>query len=170
MRAREKLMTIANAAFPRRVTVHASVWIARPREKVYPLLVSFETGWSEWSPYGKERDPSVEFSYEGPREGVGAVQRWTSKRMGSGSMRMTRADARSGVGYVLSLSALGASVEGEASLDFAPTTDGSTVTWSSTMDLGSRRLLRTLGGVVRRGMGDAFAQGLAALKRAAERA
>jgi hypothetical protein len=169
MGARDTVRTIAGAVFPRRVTARASIWIARARDDVYPLLADFETGWTQWSPYGSARDPTVVLTYDGPRQGVGAVQRWTSKRMGTGSMRMIRADPASGVGYVLSLEFLGAAVHGEAALDFTPTSDGSTVTWSSTMDLSSSRLLRTLGRVVRAGMRDAFAQGLAALKNAAER-
>jgi hypothetical protein len=149
--------------------VKRSVFIAAPRDDVYGLIASFRTGWVSWSPFGVQRDPTVTFAYEGPDSGIGAIQRWTAKHMGTGVMRMTHAAPASGIGYTIALTAAGLSFEGEASIDLLPSTEGSTVTWTSTMDLSSSRAKRAFGAVIRRGMGQAFDEGLASLKRAAEK-
>jgi hypothetical protein len=171
--ALDGLVTLMNGAFPRRVTVRRAIRIARPCAHVFPLVASFRNGWVAWSPYGTQRDPSVVFAYEGPDSGVGAVQRWTAKRMGTGVMEMTRADPASGVAYSLALTAMGLSFEGECALDLdgagGGCRDGCTVSWTTTMDLGSSRRKRVLGPLIRSGMGQAFEEGLAALKREAER-
>ncbi len=161
--------TLANAAFPRRVTVRRSVWIARPASRVWPLIASFKEGWPNWSPYGAQRDPTIRFEYEGPVVGIGALQRWTAEHMGVGQMLMVHADPDAGVRYTIALVVAGMSIEGDASIDLAPEGDGCTVTWTSTMDLSASRIARTLSAIVGRGMGQAFDEGLAALKREAER-
>jgi hypothetical protein len=159
--------SVVSGAFPRRVTVRRSTWIAGSSDSVYALVASFEDGWVRWSPYGAQRDPTVVFAYEGPRAGVGAIQRWTAKRMGTGVMEMTRADPASGIAYSLALTAMGLSFEGECSLDLKREADGCTVTWTTTMDLSSSRRKRALGSLIRRGMGQAFDEGLASLAREA---
>jgi hypothetical protein len=89
--------------------------------------------------------------------------------MGIGSMEMTHADPRTGVRYTLAFAAMGLSFRGEAAFDLEPQGEGTSVSWSSTMDLSSSRKTRALGPLIQRGMTQAFDEGLASLKREAER-
>jgi hypothetical protein len=156
-------------AFPRRITVRRTVWIARPREHVYPLIASFRTGWITWSPFGTQRDPTVTFTYDGPESGSGAVQRWTSRRMGTGEMHITRGDPTSGISYTIALTAAGIAFSGDCAIDIVPSGDGCDVIWTTTMDVASSLGRRLFGRLIRVGMTQGFDEGLVALKRAAER-
>jgi hypothetical protein len=88
--------------------------------------------------------------------------------MGTGLMRMTRADPVSGVDYDLALTIAGMSFKADCAIHFEPSTEGSTVVWTTTMDLSDSRWKRGLGRLISKGMTQAFDEGLAALKREAE--
>jgi hypothetical protein len=152
---------ILGRVFPRRVEARRARRMRASREDVLPLVTSFKTGWVKWSPFGPERDPSLVLTYEGPDAGVGATQRWTAKRMKSGYMAITRADPDR-VAYEIEI--LGGAFRGDGVLALEAADGGCEVTWTSTIDLGRKRIL---GPIVRRGMGSAFDEGLAALERAA---
>jgi hypothetical protein len=154
---------ILERLFPRRVEARRTRRMTASREAILPLVASFKSGWVKWSPFGPRRDPTLALTYEGPDAGVGATQRWTAKRMKSGHMTITRAEPDR-VAYEIEI--LDGAFRGEGLLVLEEAAGGCEVTWTSTIDLGRKRIL---GPIVRRGMGSAFEEGLAALERAATR-
>jgi hypothetical protein len=45
--------------------------------------------WTKWSPW-ENLDATLERTYDGPREGVGARDTWAGKKAGTGSMAITK--------------------------------------------------------------------------------
>src|SRR6185436_19918596 len=85
---------------PTRVHVTRDTLIAAPPAKVYPLIADFKNGWTRWNSFD-DKDPGIQYSYEGPDLGVGAVQHWKSPKMGDGKMTLVSADSAAGVGFAL---------------------------------------------------------------------
>ncbi|HEY8211423.1 MAG TPA: SRPBCC family protein [Myxococcaceae bacterium] len=159
-------VVVVGALLPRRVTVTRSTVVAAGRDTLFPLIASFKRGWTKWSPFGPQRDPTVQLVYSGADHGEGAVQRWTSQKMGDGQMTMLRADPEHGVVYDLQMAA--GKFRSGGQIDLSPDPAGTRVTWSSTIDLGRNPLMHYLGMMIRAGMGQAFDEGLNTLKREAE--
>lgn len=151
---------------PRKVAVTRTTVVAAGRDTLFPLVASFKRGWARWSPFGPQRDPSVELVYSGADHGEGAVQRWTSQKMGNGQMTILSADPERGVVYDLQMA--GGKFRSGGQIDLAPDPGGTKVTWSSTIDLGPNPLMHYLGVMIRTGMSQAFDEGLSTLKREAE--
>jgi len=160
------LVLLVGAVLPRRVQVKRSTVVAAGRDTLFPLLASFKRGWTRWSPFGPQRDPTVQLVFSGKDHGQGAVQRWTSQKMGDGQMTMLSADPERGVAYDLQL--MGGKFRSGGQIDLDADPGGVRVTWSSTIDLGPNPLMHYLGLMIRSGMGQAFDEGLATLKREAE--
>jgi hypothetical protein len=151
---------------PRKVAVTRSTVVAAGRDTLFPLVASFKRGWSRWSPFGPQRDPTVALVYSGADHGEGAVQRWTSERMGNGQMTILSADPERGVVYELQMG--GGKFRSGGQIELAADPGGTKVTWTSTIDLGPNPLMHYLGVMIRAGMGQAFDEGLSTLRREAE--
>ena len=156
---------LLGALLPRRVRVERSALVAAGPGVLFPLLASFKRGWLRWSPFGPQRDPTAQMVFSGADHGVGAVQRWTSQHLGQGQMTLTAADPLRGVTYELQL---GSRFKSGGRIDLSPDPAGTRVNWSTTVDLGPNPLMHYLGFLIRSGMGQAFDEGLAALRREAE--
>lgn len=68
--------------------VSRQITINAPAEKVFPYLNNSKLG-DQWSPW-KESDPSAQFSFSGPDDGVGSRTTWTGgQQLGTGSATIT---------------------------------------------------------------------------------
>lgn len=75
------------AITPDAFVIEETVTIDAPREAIYAYNSRLKN-WETWSPW-KAEDATIQNTYEGPEEGVGATQHWTSKRSGSGTLKIT---------------------------------------------------------------------------------
>ena len=66
---------------------------------IYPLLANVER-WKEWNAFSTN-DPAIQHFYPGTTVGVGAVDKWQSKKFGDGSATITSADPARGIGFDL---------------------------------------------------------------------
>ncbi len=87
---------------PTQWKVERSIVINAWAQNVYPLVANFKSGWPQWSAFDFE-DPSIQYSYPGPEEGVGATRSWVSKKMGNGTQKTIGADPASGITYQLQM-------------------------------------------------------------------
>jgi len=94
--------------------------------------------WEQWSPW-KAHDSTVMNTYEGPREGVGAVMKWTSENSGSGSMKIEDALPMAYMRYSISFADWGSTGHGE----FTFRSDGADTKLTWTME-GDRSFLERL--------------------------
>jgi uncharacterized protein YndB with AHSA1/START domain len=113
--------------------VEESIIIDAPPAEIYPLLATPKR-WPEWSVWNRERDPTVEFAYEGPESGVDASFAWRGEQLGLGKMTITEAEADSFVRYRLVLQGAEFSPNGRIALEPA---GGTKVTWTDGGSLGN---------------------------------
>src|SRR4051812_4299080 len=66
--------------------VERSVVVNAPARSIYPLLASFQHGWSAWNPWA---EADMKITYSGPAEGVGATQTWEGGDTNGGTIRIT---------------------------------------------------------------------------------
>lgn len=135
-------------------------------EDVYARVVDFHN-WVEWSPW-EGADPALQRTYEGEREGVGAVYAWQgNRRAGRGRMEIVEALEPERVAVALAFEKPFRS-ESTSVFTFVPEGGGTRVTWSVS---GASTLMTRVMGVftsMDKLLGPDFEKGLARLRTAAE--
>ena len=147
-------------------TVQRSFAINAPARQIYPHIVDFHN-WESWSPW-EEMDPSMEKTFSGSAEGVGAKYAWSGNRkVGQGRMEITGAEEASSVEIALEfLKPFRASNATVFSLSEAG--ESTNVTWSMT---GKKTLMTRVMGIFKSMdsmVGPDFEKGLARLKSVVE--
>ena len=156
-------------AATRPCTLHVarSASINAAPERIVPLINDFHQ-WSGWSPYEK-LDPAMKRTYSGSPAGQGAVYEWVgNNQVGSGRMEITGTSQPSSVTIKLDFTA---PLEGHdvAQFTLAPQGGSTRVTW--TMDGTTPYIGKLIGMFMNMDtmIGGAFDEGLANLKRIAEK-
>jgi hypothetical protein len=158
------LITAVGFVLPRKCHCESSIVVDATPEAIYPLIANFKDGWAQWTPFKYEQTP---ITYEGPLEGVGAVQRWAGPESGDGSLKIVRADPARGVEMELAM--MQESYKATGSLLCEPAGPGKTkVTWVDDFDMGSSPYRRWFGLALPTMIGKEFDTGLASLKAKAE--
>ncbi|MFQ4149602.1 SRPBCC family protein [Arthrobacter sp. LAPM80] len=110
--------------------VSRSAFIPSPAGDIFPFVTSFRE-WINWSPW-EGLDPSMNRTYSGPVEGVGAKYAWRgSGRAGAGTMEILEVVEPSRIHIRLEFSKPMKSVN-SITFTFAPEGHGTLVTWSMT--------------------------------------
>ena len=120
------LLLIIAFFVPSKFRVERSIVIQSEATKIYPLVNNFKR-WQEWTAWNKETYPNMEFTYDGPAEGVGSVSIWKDKS-GDGKMTMTASDA-TGIQYDLEFQ--NGSMKSKGGISFSEVEGGTRVTWRS---------------------------------------
>lgn len=152
---------------PREVHVERKVTIDAPAEVVFGLtndLHQFE----KWTPWGKDRDPTIELEYGGAPAGKGAWYTWESQKLGAGKLEIVDSQPPAAVDMLLTIRE-----DGGAPADVAfklEAIDGAktNVTWSLDTDMGQWPPGRYFGLFMDKMLGGDFEKGLANLKAVAE--
>jgi uncharacterized protein YndB with AHSA1/START domain len=153
-------------ALPSRYHVTRSIDIDAPPSKIYPLVAEVRA-WKQWSAWN-QRDPNMVIVYEGPPAGAGARWTWKSASEGNGEMTLTGAEPDRRIDYALAFPDYDSKATGAIVIE--PTSPTSTrVTWTNDGDLGNNPMMRWMGLVMDRMVGNDFAIGLANLKTVATR-
>jgi uncharacterized protein YndB with AHSA1/START domain len=164
------LAVLGSLLTPRHPTVTRSIDIAAAPAGVFPLVSDLRR-FNEWSPWF-ERDPTANFTFTGPTDGVGQTFHWQSDmaNVGSGSMSVAQLDPDKRVDITVELANRGA-----AATWFTLTPQGSgadvgtKVTWGLTTDLGFNPIARYSGLMIDDVVGPDYERGLARLKAVAEK-
>jgi uncharacterized protein YndB with AHSA1/START domain len=146
--------------------VERSTTINASPEKIFSLLDNFHE-WSKWSPWEK-MDPTMQRSYSGPENGVGAAYAWKGNdAVGQGSMKITQVAAPSKLGVQLDFIA---PMEASNQVEFVLTPNGNTTHVLWTMQGESNYLSKLMQVFVSMDslIGKDFEAGLADLKATAE--
>jgi len=147
--------------------VERSVLIEAPPAAIFPYIDDFRA-WADWSPYEK-MDPDLAKTYSGSQRGQGAAYAWVGRKAGSGSMEIVRSDPPSKVVIKLDFTKP-MTAHNTAEFTLEPQGSGTKVTWAM---FGPNTLLSKVMGLfmsMDRLVGPQFEEGLANLKRLAERA
>lgn len=145
--------------------IERSIAVAAAPDALFPFIADFRN-WTRWSPW-EGIDPDLKRTYDGAESGVGAVYEWSgNKKVGSGRMRITRADP----GMISLDLSFFAPMKAENKTDIAlrPEAGGTRVVWAMH---GPQPFMSKLFGVFMnfdRLVGKDFEKGLANLKSLAE--
>lgn len=145
--------------------VARSTTIQAPPDKIYPLVAN-PRQWKQWSVWN-QRDPAMDIRYEGPESGDGAKWTWKSKTQGDGAMTFRKAVPPEQIGYELYFPDFGTTSTG----DFTLKSEGAAtrVTWTMNGDMGNNPIFRWMTLFSDTMVGKDFEEGLANLKRLAEK-
>src|SRR5712691_556201 len=87
------VVVVVVALQPSEFRVTRTAVISAPAPAVFAQVNDFHK-WEAWSPWAR-LDPAMKQTYEGAREGPGAIYRWAGNReVGEGSMTITESQAR----------------------------------------------------------------------------
>jgi hypothetical protein len=157
------VLVLAVAFFlPATFSVQRSAVIAAPAEELYAKFATPRT-WATWSAWTTQADPTLVYEYAGPDSGVGAIMKFTAKKMGSGVLQIIEAEPAKSVGYELRMTGSDMVVRGRVA--FESGAEGTTVTWHDTGDLGGNVLLRYLGPMLDKNLALAYEKSFAGLRR-----
>lgn len=118
------------ALAPESIKTSRSIAINATADRVYPWVADL-AAWQDWSPW-QNKDTTMVTAVSSVSKGEGASMTWTSKEMGSGSMRITAAVPNQKVSTALSFS--GYDQESYSDFIFTEVNGETTVEW--TMDGG----------------------------------
>jgi hypothetical protein len=145
--------------------VERSIVINAKPEKIYPFIVNFESGWSQWNTFNFD-DQNLIFSYSGPAEGVGATRTWHSEKVGEGYQTITHADPEHGIAFELMIKKTKFKLNG--TITFEPMTEGTKVTIRDYGNVGSNPFTKYKAFTMDRWLGADFERSLAMLKEKVE--
>jgi hypothetical protein len=122
------LFIVVGLFLPNTWEVSKSVTISASKERIYDSVANL-TKWPEWSPWNDTKDTSLKYTYEGAEFGEGAQQNWTSNKMGTGWLKITKANPETGISYDLfiDMGRIKSNLQGEIAFE---SVEGQTkVTW-----------------------------------------
>jgi len=159
------LLLLASFLLPSKYRVERSVVIKATPEAIYPWLADLRK-WPDWTVWNTTTDPTLAYAYSGPAEGAGAEMSWTAKS-GSGSLKLTSAEAQTGVKYDLNFD--NGKHLSTGGVTMAPAGDGATrVTFSNEGGFGANPVMRYLGLMMNKFMGGEFDKNLEGLRKKVE--
>ena len=156
---------VVSQFLPGHYRVQRSVIIDAKAEQIYPWISNLRK-WPEWSAWTTAKDPTLEYTYEGPEGGVGAVSKWEGKKVGQGQMTIVTANPTNGVTFDLSFDH--GKFLTRSSVEFAPAGFSTKVNWMMEGDVNRNPINRFLGVIMERMIAPDFEEGLRNLKHKAE--
>lgn len=161
-------LIVVGASFllPAQAVVIRSIEIAAPPDDVFAIVGDLRR-FQEFSPWA-DRDPDIEYRFEGTESGLGQKMRWTSDNpdIGSGTQTIIEFDPPNYAEMALDLGKMGRSV---ASWDLVPSQTGTKVTWEFRSNLKGIPA-KWFGLMFDSWIGPDYEKGLAKLKALAEKA
>ena len=158
------LIALISYLLPSRVRVERSTSIHAPPERIYEKVGTLKT-WKDWTAWNPTKYPKMQWTYEGPESGVGAISKWTDPG-GNGKLEITKANPQSGIDYDLSFDTM-PTVPG--TIAFSPDGEGTKVSWFFESVAGWNTIERYFYFFwMDRMIGADFETGLAGLKKAVE--
>jgi hypothetical protein len=142
---------------PATFEVERAMVVPSEPDVVYAKFATPKT-WARWSAWTTKEDPTLVYTYEGPDSGVGAVMKWTAKKMGNGRLEIVQAVPGKGVAYELRMEGSDMQVHGHVRFESAG--EGTTVTWHDTGDFGKNPIWRLFGPFMDRMLGSSFERSL----------
>ena len=160
------VVVVVVALQPSEFRVTRTAVISAPAPAVFAQVNDFHK-WEAWSPWAR-LDPAMKQTYEGAREGTGAIYRWAGNReVGEGSMTITESRPSDLVRIRLEFLKPFAGTS-TAEFTFKPEGNHTAITWSMTGDNNfmakAVHLFMNMGTMV----GGNFEKGLAHMKSGVE--
>ena len=136
-------------------------------EIIYEQIANLKN-WQNWAPWNKDKDPSQEYSYEGPDMGAGAKWLWKSEKMGSGWLEITEASPDTGIVYKLFIDMNGRTSNIRGSISYTKVGAALDVIWTDQGEAGAGFNQRWLSIIIKIMLSKEMASGLEKLKYISE--
>lgn len=160
------VIIVASLLFvPRQWSVTRETVVNAEPGAIHPWLADIEK-WTQWNAFSLN-DPDIVHTYPGVTVGVGAEDRWKSKKFGDGSAVITKADPATGIAFDLFFQGRDAGASPGA-ITYAPVDGGTKVTYTVSGDNGFNPAYRIMSLLMGGFMGKFFDQSLAKIKELAE--
>lgn len=159
------LLVAVAFALPQHVAVARTVVINAPEADIFPYLNN-PRKFNEWSPWAA-RDPSTRYEFSGPEAGVGARMSWESDhpQVGKGAQEIVESRDNELVEIALDFGEMGPAT---ASYALTPSGAGTQVKWAFETDMGNNPLMRWMGLMFERWVGQDYENGLERLRKLVE--
>lgn len=160
------VLAAASFLLPREIAVARDITINAPPSAVFPHVNNLKK-FEEWSPWAKI-DPNVTFEYTGPEQGVGQKVSWSSDMpdVGTGSQEIVESVENQRVRTALDFGDHGTA---NAVFKLEPSGDEATkVVWGFTTDSGYNPMMRWMGLMMDKWVGEKYDEGLGNLKKMVE--
>lgn len=158
------LFAVIGMLLPRKVHLERSIDVAAPASVVFDLVDDLRR-WPDWTPWNKEADPSLEFTFEGDR-GEGTSYSWKGDEFGTGRLTITKSTPQQGVECEMYFN--GEDLPSYSSIQLSPDGDVTTVVWTFDGDMGASPVGRYFGLMMESLLGPDYEKGLSNLKTIAE--
>lgn len=157
---------VGSLFLPDRAHVEREVTIAAPPAAVFPH-VNNPKKTEDWSPW-LEHDRTAVLTYDGPPEGVGAKLTWRSEHpeVGAGTLEIVESIPHERVQVALTFEGNGG---GMSFYELTPVSDGTRVVWGFDTEFGLNPVMRYMGLMFDRWIGQDYERGLSNLKELVER-
>lgn len=155
------LVGVGSLFLPSQVHVERSKVIDAPKNTLFNVVLDLHT-WTAWDPWS-QIDENMVTTYEGNRNGVGMVRKWTSenKNVGTGSMTITDVEDGKEIEHHLDFGEHGTA---ESKFEFEEVEGGTKVTWGFDSDMGMNPIAKYMGLMMDDIIGKDFAKGLDGLE------
>lgn len=140
----------------------ASESIKAPPAQIFATVATLQT-WKDWTVWNDAADPKAEWSYEGPKTGLGSIMKWSGEKLGVGQLEIVKADPQAGIAYTMNMEGM-APVHGE--IRFTAKGDLTEVVWHDRGELGYA--FRLMGPMLKGMLVDSFRTNLGNLKERLE--
>ena len=148
---------IGGLLIPSNYRVERSQVMYAKSKRIYDTINNLRT-WPEWTAWTVGKDPTLQVTFEGPEEGVGAIYKWEGEKFKAGMLTITQSDRRTGISYDLNMENGKYLSTGGIKLDEAG--DSVVVTWYNEGDMGNNPIHRYFGLLMDRMVGPDFEEGL----------
>jgi len=144
---------------PSSVHVERSLVLPASSELIYNEIIDLRQ-WHKWSPW-HQQDPDMTITYDGRLKGEGGSYRWTSDKVGNGSLTIIEARP-----YQYIATDLKFMEQGQATgyYRLEPIDEGTIVTWGFETNMGQTPIAKYMGLMMDNMVGSDFEHGLQRLK------
>ena len=160
------ILILASYFLPQKQHVERSIDISAPAEIIYPHLANPKL-FSEWSPWSSI-DPNMKTTYSGAASGEGAGMTWQSdnQSVGTGTWVITKAVENESVEVNMDFGDQGGAT---SFFTLEPNGQNTKVIWGFDTDAGMNPIMRYMGLLMDKMVGNEYAKGLVALKQKLEK-
>jgi uncharacterized protein YndB with AHSA1/START domain len=153
-------------ALPDQARIERSVLIQAPAAKVFAVLNGFERvgAWSPWTAL----DPKMQFTPEGPSQGLGARLRWFSEHPSVGSGQQEIVESEPDRRVRLRIDYTGFDGDNHSTFTLTPEGEGTRVVWTYETGFKGNLIGRYVGLMLDGRVGGFYEQGLLNLKMLVE--
>lgn len=161
------LLIIVSFFLPNKTNTEAEITIQATPAKIFPM-VSRLRSWPEWTAWGPEQIADIQYSFDGPEQGVGSVMHWESVET-NGTLTIQAIEPDQSMRYSITME--GGNGAAEGSFTLTPQGGGQTrVVWRDSSEIKSPPVLnRLMIPLMQSMMDEAVAKGLQGIKAQVEK-